>query len=128
MCNKCGIRPRTTYKNNHNTWCKKCTRDYARDREIQIKEGKWNPNKKKKVRNIKRIHVVYAYFDTDGNCIYVGRGSINRAKSHRFASSWWNSTLLLVTMTCKNEWEVMEYEGKWGGKYLPTMNKEGYRY
>jgi hypothetical protein len=35
--------------------------------------------------------------------------------------------LLLVTMTCKDEWEAMEYEGKWGGYYHPVANKEGNR-
>jgi hypothetical protein len=30
-------------------------------------------------------------------------------------------------MTCKDEWEAMEYEGKWGGYYHPVANKEGNR-
>lgn len=71
--------------------------------------------------------VVYAYFDKD-TAIYVGRGSFKRAYYHRSRSSWWTPNLILITMTCSNEWEAMEYEGKWGGRYLPKMNKEGYRY
>lgn len=77
-----------------------------------------------------RNYIVYAYFSKDGVCLYVGRGTIDRAKSHKYPyknSSWWSSDLLLITMTCKNEWEAMEYEGKWGGYYLPKYNKEGNR-
>jgi hypothetical protein len=75
----------------------------------------------------KRIALVYGYFDND-ICAYVGRGSMARVLQHKYTSLWWRPDLLLVTMTCKDEWEAMEYEGKWGGRYRPKHNKDGYRY
>src|SRR5690349_20463715 len=110
MCNKCKTRPRANYKNSHSTWCAECEREYQR--QYKAKQPKQA--------------LVYSYFDRDGNCIYVGRGNESRTKTHKY-HNWWNNDLLLVTMTCKNEWQAMEYEGRWGGHYLPKMNIDGYR-
>lgn len=76
--------------------------------------------------------VVYAYFDSNGVPLYVGRGRYGRALEHRTPSrangeSWVSSATLLLTMTCKDEWESMEYEGKWGGRYRPIANIDGNR-
>lgn len=71
--------------------------------------------------------VVYAWFNTEGEAEYVGRGAMRRSRVHK-NSSWYTSNHFLITMTCENEWEAMEYEGKWGGRYLPKHNKDGYRY
>jgi hypothetical protein len=75
-------------------------------------------------------YIVYMYFTRDGIPIYVGRGTIDRALSHKYSyknSSWWNKDLILLTMTCKDEWEAMEYEGKWGGLHHPIGNRDGNR-
>lgn len=65
----------------------------------------------------------------DGTIVYVGRGKIDRALAHKYPykSSWWSEDLMLLTMTCDDEWQAMEYEGKWGGRYHPTENVEGNR-
>lgn len=70
------------------------------------------------------------YMTSEGVPIYVGRGTIDRAQSHKYPyknSSWWSQDLVLVTMTCRDEWEAMEYEGKWGGRYHPVANRDGNR-
>lgn len=73
--------------------------------------------------------IVYAYFDAQGNAEYVGRGTKRRADQHkRSGSTWWTEQHTLLTMTCDSEWHAMEMEGKWGGRYLPKYNKEGYRH
>ena len=55
---------------------------------------------------------------------------MDRASSHKYPyknSTWWNKDLLLLTMTCKDEWEALEYGGKWGGLYRPVENIWGNR-
>jgi len=55
---------------------------------------------------------------------------MDRAVSHKYPyrnSTWWSKNLLLITMTCKDEWEALEYEGKWGGYYRPIKNVWGNR-
>jgi hypothetical protein len=71
--------------------------------------------------------MVYAWFDANGICEYVGRGTAPRASSHK-RRPWWTSTHVLLTMTCDSEWQAMEYEGIWGARYQPRQNKEGYRH
>ena len=73
--------------------------------------------------------VVYVWMASDGVADYVGRGSSHRAKIHTtIARKWWTKEHILLTMTCENEWQAMEYEGKWGQYYKPRFNKDGYRY
>lgn len=77
-----------------------------------------------------KSYVVYLYMDREGIPIYVERGSIDRALSHKYPyrkSYWWRPDLILLTMTCKDEWESIETEGRWGGKYKPVANIEGNR-
>ena len=69
---------------------------------------------------------MYAWFDSSGTALYVGRGSGVRPYKHE-DKAWWNLKSLLITMTCEDEWESMEYEGKWGKKLQPLYNIEGYR-
>lgn len=71
--------------------------------------------------------IVYVWVAPDGTADYVGRGTIERAKTHR-RKSWWTPTHLLLTMACASEWEAMELEGRWGARYLPRHNVEGYRH
>lgn len=100
--------------------CRNC---YSRKWKRENIKRKWHVNPIKS-------YIVYAYFDKEGTPIYVGRGTIDRALSHKYSyknSSWWTPDLILLTMTCKDEWEAMEYEGKWGGRYKPWANKEGNR-
>lgn len=75
--------------------------------------------------------LVYVWVGPDGQADYVGRGTGGRATIHRTQSgraSWWTNRHILLTMTCDSEWQAMEYEGKWGARYLPRHNREGYRH
>lgn len=76
-----------------------------------------------KVRN----SIVYAWIHPDGAAFYVGRGSTQRAESHKAYSSWWTPELILITMTCDNEWHSIEWEGKWGNRLKPIFNRDGNR-
>ena len=109
------------YKQNHRMEYKEKEQAYAKKYRATHKEER----RKYKYRYNGPL-VVYTYFDID-KPIYTGRGTSIRALSHKYFSSWWKPDLLLITMTCKDEWEAMEYEGKWGGYYRPIMNKEGNR-
>lgn len=79
----------------------------------------------------RKIPIVYVWMTPDGLADYVGRGSRNRALQHKYKSlksPWWTPNHVLLSMTCENEWQAMEYEGKWGQFYQPRFNKEGYRH
>lgn len=81
-----------------------------------------------RVKRNSNAFVVYLYADKKGVPIYVGRGTIDRALEHKYPyknSTWWSNDLILLTMTCKDGWESMEYEGKWGGFYHPLANRDG---
>lgn len=73
-------------------------------------------------------YVVYVYANQEGLPLYVGRGTMDRALEHKYPyknSTWWSENLTLLTMTCKDGWESMEYEGRWGGFYHPIANRDG---
>lgn len=65
--------------------------------------------------------IVYAYFDVDGTCLYVGRGKKSRLLNHKNKSVWFKSDSICLSMTCDSEWHAMEMEGRWGGRYLPNI-------
>lgn len=98
------------------------------------KSARWkakNPDRVKahQAANVRRRKpIVYGYFYPDGTAAYVGRGTAFRAKTHKTEKDWWSPDLLLITMTADSEWHAMELEGKWGARYLPLHNKEGYRH
>lgn len=71
--------------------------------------------------------VVYAWIAPDGKADYVGRGIGKRPLSHR-QRDWWTPQHILVSMTCRAEWEAMAREGEWIGHYQPRHNIEGYRH
>lgn len=71
--------------------------------------------------------VVYVWMNPDGRADYVGRGTTQRAKSHR-AKPWWTADHTLLSMTCDTEWQAMEMEGVWGRVHQPRHNIEGYRH
>ena len=71
--------------------------------------------------------IVYAWFAPDGTAEWVGRGTRYRATQHRM-KPWWTPQPLLLSMTCDSEWQAMEYEGRWGARYQPVHNREGYRH
>jgi hypothetical protein len=106
--------------------CRKCTKPLDRNGFL-CSSCHVHSNSKTRNKKYKGSPLVYAFFD-GGEAVYVGRGSRYRVNKHRFTSSWWTPNLLVITMDCKDEWEAMEYEGKWGGLYHPKMNKDGYRY
>ena len=118
ICSRCKINPQGTTK----PYCKTCKN--TMDRLWRERTGK--VYKQNHAQRKKGGPLVYAYFDNT-KAIYVGRGSYERAHSHKY-SDWWHPNLLLITMTCDDEWQAMEYEGKWGGRYQPILNKDGYRY
>lgn len=72
---------------------------------------------------------VYVYFDNKGIAQYVGRTNhpTTRKWHHKRTSPWWREDLILVSMNCIDEWQSMEYEGKWGSLYQPLYNIEGQR-
>ena len=75
--------------------------------------------------------VVYAWFAPAGTAEYVGRGTLARSQTHARTATrkpWWTPEHLVISMTCDSEWQAMEMEGRWGGRYLPRHNKEGYRH
>jgi len=136
LCYKCKINIRVAY----NSYCKTCVYSFKKEWRKKYPE-RWQAEQKRyrnrrklgqiwerPVRSTSKIPLVYCYFNPLGEVVYVGRGSLKRAKSHRYLSNWWNPTLFLLSMSCENEWEAMEYEGKWGNRYKPYMNKDGYRY
>jgi hypothetical protein len=137
LCSKCkkNLCPPYSY------YCKSCRSEYnskwTKEHPEYIRGWRKSSKAKEYHKEYRKTHprkytkllpIVYAYFDEEGTCVYVGRGTINRALTHKYISPWWNKNLTLLSMTCTNEWEAMEYEGKWGGRYFPTMNKEGYRH
>jgi hypothetical protein len=85
-----------------------------------------NPNYSK-ARTSRKISIVYVWMNPDGQADYVGRGTKERAQSHK-KKSWYTPQHTLLTMTCDNEWQAMEYEGIWGARYQPRYNIEGYRH
>ena len=76
----------------------------------------------------KMVPLVYLFAASDGTVDYVGRGTEERVRQHKSLKDWWTPNHITLSMTCDNEWQAMEYEGKWGGRYLPRYNKEGYRH
>ena len=81
----------------------------------------------KRARHAALKPVVYAWFAPDGSAEYVGRGTSSRADTHR-RQPWWTPQHLLLSMSCDSEWQAMEYEGRWGARYQPRHNREGYRH
>lgn len=78
--------------------------------------------------DLKQRPIVYVWVSPDGIAEWVGRGTVKRAKHHRYTASWWTPRHILLTMACDSEWQAMEYEGKWGAHYEPRNNREGYRH
>ena len=83
--------------------------------------------KRSRLKN-RRVAVVYAWIAPGGAVDYVGRGTVDRSKHHRYSATWCTPRHLLMSMTCDNEWQAMEYEGKWGARLQPRYNIEGYRH
>lgn len=75
-----------------------------------------------------RSVVVYRWFEPDtGVTLYVGRGTSRRPHWHRSRSLWATSTMVLKMQIARNEWHAMALEGRWGERYQPIHNKDGYR-
>lgn len=75
--------------------------------------------------------LVYVWVAPDGQADYVGRGTMARAVKAGVGvtrKAWWTPQHTLLTMTCDSEWHAMEMEGRWGARYLPRHNREGYRH
>jgi hypothetical protein len=136
ICPKCGVNPRGKFPNS-TSWCGDCvnTANRARKAQLSLEERRQMKQKHKEYntnyeKNRYKVFtpVVYAYFDSSGKALYVGRGTFDRVRQHKYRSPWYPDVSLLITMTCDSEWHAMEMEGKWGGRYQPIHNKDGYRH
>ena len=111
---------------------------YARNRERVLAEWRARPAEEKaqiaavqRARNAAMPPVVYVWMAPDGVADYVGRGTRHRAAKRHVRDGrrdWWTPDHLLLTMTCDSEWHAMEMEGRWGARYQPRYNREGYRH
>lgn len=90
------------------------------------KKNQYKYVERKRAKRAALRPLVYVWINAEGKAEWVGRGTIERAFSHT-RKSWWTPQHLLLSMTCNNEWQAMEYEGKWGQYYQPQFNKDGYR-
>jgi len=103
---------------------------------LKLYQQQWREENPERTKQMKQAAItkgfqptVYAYFDIEGNAVYIGKTNLPKRRfgDHRKHSFWWKPNLLLLTMTCKDEWEAMEYEGKWGGNLHPINNVDGQR-
>ena len=108
--------------------CSKCYNKKIRENWTEAQKARVKQLSANYWKNDSSSVMVYAYFSPDGKVDYVGRGTPNRVKSHKTKSKWWTPQHMVLTMTCDSEWHAMEMEGKWGARYLPRYNKEGYRH
>jgi predicted GIY-YIG superfamily endonuclease len=106
------------------------TQGYQKEYQKWYRDTFPEKHKQSKRRAVARSFspTVYAYFD-NGCAVYVGKTNFfkRRIADHRKYSKWWKEPLLVVSISCKDEWEAMEYEGKWGGHYRPVENIDGQR-